>query len=310
MINNKFNLNYLNNIEQTLSLFKKNKLLQKTKQYISLFLIPLFLLYILIALNRSEVNIFNYETFKSTFIFLFFSLLISPIFIITKSSIFHFLKQLLGLKSYYKRSINSVLFASSLDVFTPAKINDFARLKGEKNKKLALYAIFIERILDVSTLSIFIFFNKYIYILIFLFISFYLLAYFLYSISDSQTLLFNSLRLINGSIVISIIHWLIAFKLFNKSFDVVLNSLNFNEISNITESITISKFSLVTIFGVLPISVGGIGIREAAAIKIFDKIDPSVVFASAIIYGLAVSGSISLLGIVYVNLKNRKLLKK
>ena len=90
----------------------------------------------------------------------------------------------------------------------------------------------------------------------------------------------------------------------------VLNSLNFNEITKITDLITISKFSLVTIFGVLPIRVGGIGIREAAAIKIFDKIDPSIVFASAIIYGLAVSGSISLLGIIYVNLKNGRLLKK
>ena len=75
------------------------------------------------------------------------------------------------------------------------------------------------------------------------------------------------------------------------------------------QNITISKFSLVTILGVLPISIGGIGIREAAAIKVFENIDPSVVFASAIIYGLAISGSLSLLGILFVNINNKKIIQ-
>ena len=173
MNNKKLNFKYLNNFEENLDLLKKNKLLKKIKEYVSLLLIPLFLIYIIVALNRSEVNIFNYQTIKFTFIFLLVSFLISPIFIISKSTIFHFLKQFLGLKSKFDSCIKSVLFASSLDVFTPAKINDFARLKGEENIKLALYAIFIERILDISTLSIFLFFENYIYILILLFIIFH-----------------------------------------------------------------------------------------------------------------------------------------
>tara|TARA_Y100000589_G_scaffold330664_1_gene381015 strand:+ start:1405 stop:2331 length:927 start_codon:yes stop_codon:yes gene_type:complete len=302
MLNNYLSLNSFKNIENTLNVLKKNILFIRIKKYLSILLIPLFIAYIIIALNRSEVNIFNFQTFKFTIIFLFLSFLISPIFIITKSTIYHSLKKLLGLKSSLRKSINSVLFASSLDVFTPAKINDFARLKGEENKKLALYAIFIERFLDISTLSIFVFFNNYFYSLTISIFILFILSNFLYLLYKS---LFKYSNLIIGSLVISIFHWLIAFKLFKASFEIILNSLNFSQILTIMDSITLNKFSIVTILGVLPISVGGIGIREAAAIKIFDKIDPSVVFASAVIYGLAVSGSLSLLGIIYVNLKQR-----
>ena len=120
------------------------------------------------------------------------------------------------MKSSLSKSINSVLFASSLDVFTPAKINDFARLKGEENKKLALYAIFIERLLDISTLSIFVFFNNYFY-------SLTISIFILFILSNFLCLLYKSFfkysNLIIGSLAISILHWLIAFKLFKTSFD-------------------------------------------------------------------------------------------
>ncbi len=302
MFNHNLSINSLKNIEDIASSLKENILIKRIKKYLFIFLIPLFITYIIIALNRSKVNIFNFETFKYTIIFLLISFLISPIFIITKSTIYHFLKKLLGLKSSLRKSINSVLFASSLDVFTPAKINDFARLKGEENKKLALYAIFIERLLDISTLFIFVFFNNYFYFIIVTIFILFLFSNFLYYLNKS---FFNYFNLISGSLLISIFHWLIAFKLFKTSFDVILNSLNLSQVLTIMDSITLNKFSIVTILGVLPFSVGGIGIREAAAIKIFNKIDPSIVFSSAVIYGLAVSGSLSLLGIIYVNLNQR-----
>lgn len=310
MFNKELSHKYLNEIEENLNSLKKNKFLKKLKRNLSLLLIPLFVIYITFSLNRSEVNILNFQTFSFTLIFLVKAFLISPIFILSKSSIFHFLKILLGQKSSYKDSIKSVLFASSLDVFTPAKINDFARLKGEKNKKFALYAIFIERLLDISTLCIFLFFKNYIYILIFIFTALLLSSNFLFVYSESNNSLFYNIKLASISIIISFSHWLIAFKLFQTSFEVVLNSLRLNSISDIMQNITITKFSLVTILGVLPISIGGIGIREAAAIKVFEKIDPSVVFASAIIYGLAISGSLSLLGILFVNINNKRIIHK
>ena len=309
MINSKTSLNSLNKIETLISFYKNNKFLKIIKKYLSVLLIPIFIIYIISALNRSEVNIFNYQTFQFTFIFLFVSLLISPIFILSKSLIFNSLKQLLGVRSFFKSSLKAVLLASSLDVFTPAKVNDFARLKGEENKKFALFAIFIERLLDISTLSTFIFFSKYIFFIIIFFINLFLLSNFLYISKNPNKTLFNNLKLISGSILITISHWLIAFKFFKTSFEVVLSSLNFSDVSNLIDIINIKKFSLVTILGVIPISLGGIGIREASAIKIFDKLDPSVVFTSAIIYGLAVSGSISLVGIVFINLKDKKFFK-
>jgi len=306
MFNKKLSLKYLSQIEKNLDFLKKNKFLKKFKRNLSLLLIPLFVIYIAFSLNRSEVNILNFQTFSFTLIFLLKAFLISPIFILSKSSIFHFLKILLGQKSSLKNSIKSVLFASSLDVFTPAKINDFARLKGEENRKFALYAILIERLLDISTLCIFLFFKNYIFILIFIFTALLVSSNFLIVYGHSNNSLFYNIKLASSSIIISFSHWLIAFKLFQTSFEVVLNSLRLNSISDIMQNITISKFSLVTILGVLPISIGGIGIREAAAIKVFEKIDPSVVFASAIIYGLAISGSLSLLGILFVNINNKK----
>ena len=145
-----------------------------------------------------------------------------------------------------------------------------------------------------------------IFILIFIFTALLVSSNFLIVYGHSNNSLFYNIKLACSSIIISFSHWLISFKLFQTSFEVVLNSLRLNSISDIMQNITISKFSLVTILGVLPISIGGIGIREAAAIKVFEKIDPSVVFASAIICGLAISGSLSLLGILFVNINNKK----
>ena len=127
MFKKKLTLNFLRIISELIETLQKNRLIKAIKKYLPLLLVPLFFIYIVITLNRSEVSLFNYQTLKFTLLFLLLSLLISPIFIISKSLIFHFLKLALGLNSTYKRSLNSLLFASSIDVFTPAKVNDFAR---------------------------------------------------------------------------------------------------------------------------------------------------------------------------------------
>ena len=103
--------------------------------------------------------------------------------------------------------------------------------------------------------------------------------------------------------LITLTHWLLAFRLFKNSFEVVFRSLDLNyELSNI-DLVTINKFSTVTLLSVIPLSFGGVGIREASAITIFKNIDSSVVFGSTLAYGLGVSGSITLLGIIYVIMK-------
>ena len=89
---------------------------------------------------------------------------------------------------------------------------------------------------------------------------------------------------------------------YHATYDLVNVHFKYNELSNI-DLVTINKFSTVTLLSVIPLSFGGVGIREASAITIFKNIDSSVVFGSTLAYGLGVSGSITLLGIIYVIMK-------
>ena len=111
---------------------------------------------------------------------------------------------------------------------------------------------------------------------------------------------FYFIKLGIGSILITITHWFLAFKLFKNSFEVVLRSLDSNYNLNNLDLVTLNKFSIVTILSVLPLSFGGVGIREASSISIFKNIDSSIVFGSTLAYGIGVSGSITLIGIIYV----------
>lgn len=292
--------NFLYNLNNYFEKIKNNTFYKISSKYIPYILIPLFILYIIISIGQSEINIFNYKTLRSISIYLIIAFFISPIFILLTSMRFHFLKLILGSQSTIYKSINSVLLASSLDAFTPAKINDFARLRNEPNKKKSLYAIFLERFLDIFVLTFFIFYltNK-IYIFIF-FIFLLIIIFLIYSKNKFLISFFYYAKLVIGSILITITHWFLAFRLFKNSFEVVFRSLNLNYNLNNIDLITINKFSTVTLLSVLPLSFGGVGIREASAISIFKNIDSSVVFGSTLAYGIGVSGSITLLGIIYV----------
>ena len=292
--------NFLYNLNNYFEKIKNNTFYKISSKYIPYILIPLFILYIIISIGQSEINIFNYKTIKSISLYLIIAFFISPIFILLTSMRFHFLKLILGSKSTIYKSINSVLLASSLDAFTPAKINDFARLRNEPNKKKSLYAIFLERFLDIFVLTFFIFYltNK-IYIFIF-FIFLLIIIFLIYSKNKFLISFFYYAKLVIGSILITITHWFLAFRLFKNSFEIVFKSLNLNHTLKNIDLVTINKFSAVTLLSVLPLSFGGVGIREASAISIFKNIDSSVVFGSTLAYGIGVSGSITLLGIIYV----------
>jgi len=294
--------NFLNQFNNYFEKIKNNTFYKISSKYIPYILIPLFILYIIFSIGQSEINIFNYKTLKSISIYLIIAFFISPIFILLTSIRFHFLKLILGSKTTIYKSINSVLLASSLDAFTPAKINDFARLRNEPNKKKSLYAIFLERFLDIFVLTFFIFFlTNQIYLFIF-FLFLLIIVFLIYIKKDFIRSLYYA-KLVIGSMLITLTHWFLAFRLFKNSFEVVFRSLDLNyELSNI-DLVTINKFSTVTLLSVIPLSFGGVGIREASAITIFKNIDSSVVFGSTLAYGLGVSGSITLLGIIYVIMK-------
>ena len=295
--------NFLYNLNNYFEKIKNNTFYKISSKYIPYILIPLFILYIIISIGQSEINIFNYKTIKSISLYLIIAFFISPIFILLTSMRFHFLKLILGSKSTIYKSINSVLLASSLDAFTPAKINDFARLRNEPNKKKSLYAIFLERFLDIFILTFFIFYltNKIYFFMFFIFLILLLIIIFLiYTNNKILISFFYYAKLVIGSILITITHWFLAFRLFKNSFEIVFKSLNLNHTLKNIDLVTINKFSAVTLLSVLPLSFGGVGIREASAISIFKNIDSSVVFGSTLAYGIGVSGSITLLGIIYV----------
>ena len=68
----------------------------------------------------------------------------------------------------------------------------------------------------------------------------------------------------------------------------------------INNVVTIKKFSLMTLISVLPIGLGGFGLREVSSLGIFNNIDSSLVLTSTFVYGLAISGILTLIGIAYV----------
>ena len=59
----------------------------------------------------------------------------------------------------------------------------------------------------------------------------------------------------------------------------------------------------MTLISVLPIGFGGFGLREVSSLGIFNNIDSSLVLLSTFIYGLAISGILTFLGISYVNIR-------
>ena len=61
----------------------------------------------------------------------------------------------------------------------------------------------------------------------------------------------------------------------------------------------------MTLLSALPFSVGGFGIREASSIFIFPEVNSSLIVLSSLAYSIGVSGSITLIGIIYIYLRRK-----
>ena len=104
------------------------------------------------------------------------------------------------------------------------------------------------------------------------------------------------------SVLLTGIHWNLAFTIFKKSFYTFSKIFNY-DYELIKDVITIKKFSLMTLISVLPIGIGGFGLREVSSLRIFNHIDSSLVLTASLSYGLAVSGLLTFIGISYVNIR-------
>ena len=272
------------------------------RKYYPIILTFLFIIYIFWSLSSSNVNLQNIQNTKYFFNFIFISFSISPIFLILSSLRFHFMKILFCINTSFGKSLDSILIASSLDAFTPAKINDFARLKNQKNKKILFSIILIERIFDLFILLFFLVINlnflAYSVLVAFSFLG-YLILNLLYI---KRTFKIKEFIIFVSSVLLTSFHWQIAFYIFKNSFLSFYKLFNFDYLL-IEKIITLKKFALITLISVLPISFGGFGLREVTSLNVLNNIDPSIVLGSSFAYGIAVSGSLTFIGLLYVNIR-------
>ena len=155
-----------------LSALKQNRFYFFLSKYLPLILTIFFIAYISYSLSKSEIRSIENINFKYLFNFFLYALTVTHIFLISSSIRFHLVKIIFEVKTTLKHSIQSILFSSSLEAFTPAKVNDFARLKNEKNRKKIFLFILLNRVCDFYILIIFFFFLKYLYVFIQFFVFF------------------------------------------------------------------------------------------------------------------------------------------
>ncbi|MAR84910.1 MAG: hypothetical protein CL869_01775 [Cytophagia bacterium] len=294
------------NILKKISLLKNNYIFLIIKNHIDKIITLFFLSFILYSLSKSGLDLFDLEIIKPIFIYIISSILFTPFLIILTSLRFNFLKKLFQLKANFFDSFNSVLISSSLEVFAPAKLNDFARLANEKlNKKKLLQVLLFEKAHDYLVLFIMIFLPiKYIlFVLGFLFILFILFWEVRFLKNNYEKI--KSLYL---AILLTFIYWLINFSIFYRAFYTIVYGVKNNNFAIDIATISINNFSVITLISLLPINFGGVGLREVIALKILN-FNPSIIISSTIIYGVAVSGSVSLIGILYINLKKSNIIK-
>ena len=215
------------------------------------------------------------------------------------------MKILFRINTSFGKSLDSILIASSLDAFTPAKINDFARLKNQKNKKILFYIILIERIFDLFILFVFFIFNlnllRYSVLVAFSFLGYLIFN----SLYIKRNFKIKEFIIFVSSVLLTSLHWQIAFYIFKKSFFSFYKLFNFDYLI-VEKIVTLKKFALITLISVLPISFGGFGLREVTSLNVLNNIDPSIVLGSSFAYGIAVSGSLTFIGLLYVNIRKYK----
>ena len=226
----------------------------------------------------------------------------SLFFIIFMSTRFFFFKVLLGTDlsfSNFLVSFRSVLYASAFDLVTPAKLNDLARVKLEPSRSIAIKSIVLDRLLDISTLFSIMFISYPFGFLGFLFILvFLLLLAFLASNVNDKLPLFRRLLVCFALLFLSLLHWSTA----NFVFNLALSSTNgIMSSPNIISFpfFNIQSFASMTLVGSLPLTFGGFGMREVGALLSYKNISASSLIVATILYGIFVSGVISLLGLCY-----------
>ena len=170
-----------------------------------------------------------------------------------------------------------------------------------RKKEKSFFYYSLERLTDFYVLTIFALFSNFNIKIIAIFLFSVLIICLLDLFILKRQFDFSHLSLFLISVFITCLHWNLAFIIFKKLFT-FSNTFNY-DYELINNVVTIKKFSLMTLISVLPIGLGGFGLREVSSLGIFNNIDSSLVLTSTFVYGLAISGILTLIGIAYVNIR-------
>lgn len=215
-----------------------------------------------------------------------------------------------------KDSMRSIMMAFAANVFLPAKSGDFLKafmLESTVDKTTLTSGVIAERIGDLLALATLIFIgafivsNSYVYISsIFCIVTFIIVIsmqqhFLLKSYKNKLIMAFlGSLRLFSErskimftAFLFSLLNWIVgAFQILYlfKSFSI---DLNFFEV--------LFRFLLTVLVSIIPITPGGIGIRESAYILVFQPFaSHNVSFLIGITYYLSTTVLLSAVGFYFV----------
>ncbi len=287
------------------------------RKILSLFFIAfIFFLISKIVNFREIINLFN----KSNYLILLLGFILTLIWPILASFRWSFTLKSFEIKTSYLNILNSVMISFSTTLFAPAKAGDFVKMfvMGKEFKKIDLAsAVISERIADLYVLFIFSLIGSvYIQNKIFIFTSSILIFLLtttvfifgridikfkfniniinklLYVAMTSSSRWFSSFTDMKYVILFSFINWLLAITqiyIFFQAFGAELNYFH-----------VLAIFPLTVLLTLIPITPGGIGVREASfAFLFYSYADTSINIAVSLCYFICASCITTIIGAMF-----------
>jgi uncharacterized protein (TIRG00374 family) len=299
-----------------------NLLSQRNKYFIKVLFTLVLLIYLIKTLKAKDL----YETIvNSDFKYLFLSLILTPIFIVFKTLKWHLLVLNSGNRERYITSLKAILIGLGFGIFTPGRIGEIIRVKFYKGgDKTFLGVLFIaERLFDfLSIIFISLYFIQlnfgYSYsIIVFLFIILILLNLDklipFYNIIPRKVFhldIGKYLKKINNSYNVltpyrNTTYFLLA--IFNWGIVIIQYYLIINMFNKVNFEVVVLGVPLIQMSNLIPITIGGIGVREYLSIhvlKLYGVPEQVAAISSFLVYGIDIVLP-GIMGIILFNVSKR-----
>lgn len=308
-----------------MQLIKLVKPLLKWAPYVVIPLILILLVYIV------DWSLFFVSISKADPILLLCSLSLSALYPIIGAARWKQVVKSFEINLVYLKSLEATMIAFSANIILPAKTGDFVKAlitEVSIDKKKLASAVIAERIGDLAALAIlsmiggFIIRNYFIFYLgSIIIIGITLIVIFVSKFSNHfySMNLTKTVHIIIQSIVMWRENFLNLFKAFFWSllnwilggFQVWLIFLSLQ--SSISLKETLSGFPATVLISIIPLTPGGIGLRESAYIYIFKPFSPPhLSLGTSLVYYCFTTGLLALIGslFVYLYLDKKNIIKK